>query len=75
MKTIIEENRKRKARLFEGINQLTGEGISGRTHVSIPDYRHPEVWLPADLLESGLFAEVAEAGSIKAYLQQRGRYS
>lgn len=75
MKTIIEENRQRKARLFEGINQLTGEGITGRTHVSIPDYRHPEVWLPADLLESGLFAEVAEAGSIKAYLQQRGRYS
>lgn len=71
MKDILEENQRRKALLRNGCNQLTGEGIGGRTKVSISDYRHREVWLPDELLRHELVAPVVEAGSIRAYLRHQ----
>ncbi|MCD8281881.1 MAG: terminase [Prevotella sp.] len=67
--SILEENERRRARLFAVFNPITGQGsILNRERVVIDDYDLPVQWLPLQMLKVPLVERVANAGSIAKYI-------
>lgn len=73
IKELIAENHNRRQEIYGPYEPLTGVGCYGfkegkRKHVVIPDCLIPEMWVPEETLQTGIFVEVLKAGSIKKFI-------
>lgn len=67
---MLEENERRKAKLFAPFNPVTGEhSIGEREHVVISDISTPDLWLPKPMLDVQLTQEILDCGSFSEYLR------
>ena len=71
---ILQENDRRRERLFADVDQITGKGLEdGRKLVVIPDHDIPEQWLTDEVINLPDYQAVIEAGSIAALLSRSGK--
>lgn len=72
VREILGENARRKARIERGFDPLTGRGSTGsRFRLGLPDYRMPELWLPASMDELPMTRGLREAGTARGYVSGR----
>jgi hypothetical protein len=68
--SILRENERRNEEIYAKFNPITGEGSTGgRVELVIEDFPIKKQWVPLVLLRVPLIRQVAEAGSIKAFLE------
>lgn len=74
---ILRENDRRLAEINAPFNPVTGENSVGeRRHVRIRDYDPEELrdqWLPVEMFDYPLVADIAKLGSVDAYLRKHMR--
>ena len=75
IRDIIAENHNRRQEIYGPYEPLTGVGCYGfgrgkRKHIVIPDCLIPEMWVPNETLDTGIFHEVLRFGSIRKYIEQ-----
>ena len=73
IKDLIAENHSRRQEIYGPYDPLTGVGCYGfstgrRKHIVIPDCMIPEMWVPAETLQTAIFYEVLRFGTIKDYI-------
>lgn len=73
---ILSENERRLNRLEAQYDPITGEGLAEllgekRVKLVISDYAIPEQWVPQPMMENRFVKEVAKAGSIESYIENR----
>ena len=70
---ILKENERRNAVMSARFNPITGEGSIGeREKVTIADYPTPIQYLPVEMLNVPLVRQLADAGSIGAFIKSIG---
>ena len=70
---ILKENERRNAVMSARFNPITGEGSIGeREKVTIADYPTPIQYLPIEMLNVPLVRQLADAGSIGAFIKSIG---
>ena len=70
---ILKENERRSAVMSARFNPITGEGSIGeREKVTIADYPTPIQYLPVEMLNVPLVRQLADAGSIGAFIKSIG---
>ena len=72
---LIAENHRRRQEIYGPYDPVTGVGCYGfaegkRHRVYIPDCIIPEMFVPAETLETAIFIEVLRYGSIKRYVEE-----
>lgn len=73
IQNIIEENNHRNAEVYARFNPISGFGSVGeRVKVVIEDFPIRTQYLPAEMMKVPLVRQLAECGSIKAFLQDIG---
>lgn len=68
-KEIIEENDKRWVKLRADYDPITGEGLSNRVELKIPDFGIPVQYVPEKMLDNEFIQEILKSGSIKKFLK------
>ena len=76
VETLLAENARRRERLMAGYDPVTGEGLDAllgerRVRLEISDFAIPVQWVPEGMMANRLVRDVAEAGSIDAYIKGR----
>ncbi len=70
IRDILKENDRRNQILYAPFDPITGEGSIGeRAELFIPDFVIPHQWLPIDMMQVPLVRQIAQAGSIAAFLR------
>lgn len=70
---ILEENKRRRDKMFSRFDPLTGEGstFSGeRIELYIPDYPIATQWVLPEMMENPLIQDIVRCGSISAFLEK-----
>jgi hypothetical protein len=82
IRELINENHNRRQLIYGPYDQLTGVGCYGfkeglREHVTIPDFGFsleeepiPDMWIPKETLETGIWNEVLRYGSIQNFVEK-----
>ena len=70
---ILNENERRRAEMYAPFNPVTGEGSVGeRKEFVLPDFPIPRQWLPVGMMKEPLVQELAQAGSMRKYIEDLG---
>lgn len=73
IRNIIEENNRRNAEIYARFDPINGFGSVGeRVKVVIDDFPIRTQYLPVEMMKVPLVRQLAECGSIKAFLQELG---
>ncbi len=73
VRQIIEENNRRNAEVYARFDPISGFGSVGeRVKVYIEDFPIRTQYLPVEMMKVPLVRQLAECGSIKAFLQEIG---
>lgn len=73
IRNIIEENNRRNAEIYARFDPISGFGSVGeRVKVVIDDFPIRTQYLPVEMMKVPLVRQLAECGSIKAFLQELG---
>ena len=73
IRNIIEENNRRNAEVYARFDPISGLGSVGeRVKVVIEDFPIRTQYLPVEMMKVPLVRQLAECGSIKAFLQEIG---
>ena len=73
IRNIIEENDRRNAEIYARFDPISGFGSVGeRVKVVIDDFPIRTQYLPVEMMKVPLVRQLAECGSIKAFLQELG---
>lgn len=74
IKDLIAENHARRQEIFGPYEPITGVGCYGygttRVHIYISDCIIPEMWVPKETLETAIYMQVLQYGTIKQYIEQ-----
>ena len=76
IQALVEENERRKDEIFGPYNPVTGEGcydFEHRVHLHIEDFVFPDMFVPAECMDTLLYRALVKYGSVKSFIEDYWR--
>lgn len=76
IQALVEENARRKDEIFGPYNPVTGEGCydyEHRVHLHIEDFVFPDMFVPAECMDTLLYRALVKYGSVKSFIEDYWR--